>query len=216
MFTGIVHSEGEIEAIEPRGGDVRLRIRCPGLSLDSSSPGDSIAVNGVCLTAVDLAGESFAADVSRESLDLTTLGELRPGHRVNLEQALTLATPLGGHLVTGHVDGVGEVIERREEARSVRFRIRAPAALARYIARKGSICIDGVSLTVNDVEGPLFGVNIVPHTLEVTNVSSWKAGLRVNLEVDIVARYLERLLADDAPAGLSIGTLRENGFAKSY
>lgn len=216
MFTGIVHSEGEVEAIEPRGGDVRLRIRCPGLSLASSSLGDSIAVNGVCLTAVDLDGESFAADVSRESLDLTTLGELRPGHRVNLEQALTLATPLGGHLVTGHVDGVGEVIERREEARSVRFRVRAPAALGRYIARKGSICIDGVSLTVNDVDGAIFGVNIVPHTIEITNVSAWKPGLRVNLEVDIVARYLERLVGDDAAAGLSMETLRENGFAKSH
>ncbi len=139
-----------------------------------------------------------------------------PGHRVNLEQALTLATPLGGHLVTGHVDGVGEVIERREEARSVRFRVRAPAALARYIARKGSMCIDGVSLTVNDVDGPIFGVNIVPHTLEITNVSLWKTGLRVNLEVDIVARYLERLLGDDAAAALNMETLRENGFAKSH
>ncbi len=216
MFTGIIHSEGEVETIESRGGDVRLRIRCPGLSLASSSLGDSIAVNGVCLTAVDLDGETFAADVSRESLDLTTLGQLGPGHRVNLEQALTLATPLGGHLVTGHVDGVGEVIERREEARSVRFRVRAPAALARYIARKGSICIDGVSLTVNDVDGPIFGVNIVPHTLEITNVSLWKTGLRVNLEVDIVARYLERLLGDDAAAGLNMETLRENGFAKSH
>lgn len=216
MFTGIIHSEGEVETIESRGGDVRLRIRCPGLSLASSRLGDSIAVNGVCLTAVDLDGETFAADVSRESLDLTTLGQLGPGHRVNLEQALTLATPLGGHLVTGHVDGVGEVIERREEARSVRFRVRAPNALARYIARKGSICIDGVSLTVNDVDGSIFGVNIVPHTLEITNVSLWKTGLRVNLEVDIVARYLERLLGDDPAAGLNMETLRENGFAKSH
>lgn len=216
MFTGIIHSEGEVETIESRGGDVRLRIRCPGLSLASSRLGDSIAVNGVCLTAVDLDGETFAADVSRESLDLTTLGQLGPGHRVNLEQALTLATPLGGHLVTGHVDGVGEVIERREEARSVRFRVRAPNALARYIARKGSICIDGVSLTVNDVDGSIFGVNIVPHTLEITNVSLWKTGLRVNLEVDIVARYLERLLGDDAAAALNMETLRENGFAKSH
>ncbi|MGB5621781.1 MAG: riboflavin synthase [Gammaproteobacteria bacterium] len=216
MFTGIIHSEGEVEAIESRGGDVRLRIRCPGLSPASSSLGDSIAVNGVCLTAVELDGDTFAADVSRESLNMTTLGDLAPGHRVNLEQALTLATPLGGHLVTGHVDGVGEVIERREEARSVRFSVRAPDALARYIARKGSICIDGVSLTVNAVDGPIFDVNIVPHTLEITNVSAWKPGLRVNLEVDIVARYLERLLGDDAADGISMETLRENGFAKSH
>ncbi len=216
MFTGIVHSEGVVEAIEPRGGDVRLRIRCPELSPASGALGDSIAVNGVCLTAVALDDEGFAADVSKETLDTTALGGLRHGHRVNLERALTLSTPLGGHLVTGHVDGVGEVIESREEARSVRFRIRAPASLARYIARKGSICIDGVSLTVNEVEGAVFGVNIVPHTLEVTNVSRWSPGLQVNLEVDIVARYLERLLGGESSPGLSLDTLRENGFAKSH
>jgi riboflavin synthase len=216
MFTGIVHSEGVVEALEPRGGDVRLRIRCPGLSPAAGSLGDSIAVNGVCLTAVALDDDGFAADVSRETLDTTALGDLRQGHRVNLERALTLSTPLGGHLVTGHVDGVGQVIERREEARSVRFRIRAPAPLARYIARKGSICIDGVSLTVNEVEGAEFGVNIVPHTLQVTNVAAWVPGLKVNLEVDIVARYLERLLDGGSSAGLSLETLRENGFAKSH
>jgi len=216
MFTGIVHSEGVVAAVEPRGGDVRLRIRCPELSPASGALGDSIAVNGVCLTAVALDAEGFAADVSKETLNTTALGGLRDGHRVNLERALTLSTPLGGHLVTGHVDGVGEVIESREEARSVRFRIRAPASLARYIAPKGSICIDGVSLTVNEVEGAVFGVNIVPHTLEVTNVSRWTPGLQVNLEVDIVARYLERLLGGESSAGLSLETLRENGFAKSH
>ncbi|MGD8977033.1 MAG: riboflavin synthase [Gammaproteobacteria bacterium] len=216
MFTGIVHSEGVVEAIEPRGGDVRLRIRCPELSPASGALGDSIAVNGVCLTAVALDDDGFAADVSRETLNTTALGGLRDGDRVNLERALTLSTPLGGHLVTGHVDGVGEVIESREEARSVRFRIRAPAPLARYIARKGSICIDGISLTVNEVEGAVFGVNIVPHTLEVTNVSRWTPGLQVNLEVDIVARYLERLLGGGSSPGLSLETLRENGFARSH
>ncbi len=216
MFTGIVHSEGVVGAIEPRGGDVRLRIDCPQLDPASASLGDSIAVNGVCLTAVELSATGFAADVSRESLKLTTLGELKSGQRVNLERALTLATPLGGHLVTGHVDGVGEILERRQEARSVQYRIRAPAELAHYIARKGSICIDGVSLTVNEVDGPVFAINIVPHTFEVTNASDWKPGLRVNLEVDIVARYLERLLAGREAGGVSLAALRENGFAKSH
>jgi riboflavin synthase len=216
MFTGIVHSEGVVGAIEPRGGDVRLRVDCPQLDPASASLGDSIAVNGVCLTAVELSTTGFAADVSRESLKLTTLGELKSGQRVNLERALTLATPLGGHLVTGHVDGVGEILERRQEARSVQFRVRAPAELAHYIARKGSICIDGVSLTVNAVDGPVFAINIVPHTFEVTNASDWKPGLRVNLEVDIVARYLERLLAGREAGGVSLATLRENGFAKSH
>jgi len=216
MFTGIVHSEGVVGAIEPRGGDVRLRIQCPELDPESASLGDSIAVNGVCLTAVELSTTGFAADVSRESLKLTTLGELRSGQRVNLERALTLATPLGGHLVTGHVDGVGEIVERRQEARSVQFRISAPGELAHYIARKGSICIDGVSLTVNEVDGPSFTINIVPYTLEVTNASDWKPGLRVNLEVDIVARYLERLLGGREAGGVSLDTLRENGFAQSH
>ncbi|MGB5209148.1 MAG: riboflavin synthase [Gammaproteobacteria bacterium] len=216
MFTGIVHSQGVVEAIEPRGGDVRLRIQCPQLEPGSAAPGDSIAVNGVCLTAVALSETGFAADVSGETLKLTTLGDLKAGQRVNLERALTLATPLGGHLVTGHVDGVGEIVELRPEARSVQFRVRAPAELAHYIARKGSVCIDGVSLTVNKVDGPVFTINIVPHTLEVTGISGWKPGTRVNLEVDIVARYLERLLDGRETRGLDLATLTENGFAKSH
>lgn len=201
MFTGIIQSVGQIRRLDPRGGDVRLSIGTGKLPLADLSLGDSIAVNGVCLTAVDLGPDAFAADVSRETLSLTTLGHLVPGGPVNLEKALTLATPLGGHLVSGHVDGVGRVLERREDARSWRLRIEAPAGLARYIAHKGSICVDGVSLTVNAVDGACFDLNIVPHTLDETIIVFYQAGTRVNLEVDLIARYLERLLLGDKAAG---------------
>ena len=214
MFTGIIEAVGSISALEPRGGDLRLRVQAAGLDLAAAAIGDSIAVNGCCLTAVELSADGFAADVSRESLALTTLGTLERGSRVNLERALTLAKPLGGHLVTGHVDGIGQVESRADDGRSVRFRIRAPAELSRYLARKGSICVDGVSLTVNEVDGPVFGVNIVPHTLEATVFGSYRAGSRVNLEVDIVARYLERLVGE--PGGLSKARLEEYGFVKGH
>lgn len=219
MFTGIIQSVGEIVAREARGGDARLSVATGKLALQGVALGDSIAVNGVCLTAVDLAEGRFAADVSRETLSLTTLGDLRPGSPVNLEKALTLATPLGGHLVSGHVDGVGEVLERREDARSWRLRIQAPAPLARYIAQKGSICVDGVSLTVNTVHGAQFDLNIVPHTLEETIIRNYQPGTRVNLEVDLVARYLERLVlgeraADPRAEGLTTAFLAEHGFLK--
>lgn len=208
MFTGIIQSIGQVERLEPRGGDVRLVIASGKLDLAGVTLGDSIAVNGVCLTAVALRPRGFAADVSRETLSLTTLGGLAPGSAVNLETALTLSTPLGGHLVSGHVDGVGRVIEQREDARSWRLRIRSPDALARYIAAKGSICVDGTSLTVNRVEGPVFDLNIVPHTLKETIIGAYRVGTQVNLEVDLIARYLERLLLGDAaahPAGGSPG-----------
>ena len=214
MFTGIIEAVGSISALEPRGGDMRLRVNAGGLDLSAASIGDSIAVNGCCLTAVELAADGFAADVSRESLGLTTLGKLERGSRVNLERALTLSKPLGGHLVTGHVDGMGEVESRADDGRSVRFRIRVPAALSRYLARKGSICVDGVSLTVNEVDGAVFGVNIVPHTLEATVFGGYRAGSRVNLEVDIVARYVERLVGEEG--GLSAARLEEYGFVKGH
>jgi riboflavin synthase len=214
MFTGIIEAVGNISALEPRGGDLRLRVQAGGLDLAAAAIGDSIAVNGCCLTAVELGADGFAADVSRESLALTTLGNLERGSRVNLERALTLAKPLGGHLVTGHVDGIGQVEGRADDGRSVRFRIRVPAELSRYLARKGSICVDGVSLTVNEVDGPVFGVNIVPHTLEATVFGSYRAGSRVNLEVDIVARYLERLVGETG--GLSVARLEEYGFGKGH
>lgn len=193
MFTGIIEAVGRISQVSDVGGDRRMRFEAPGYLTDIRL-GDSVAVNGVCLTATDCGPDHFDADLSAETLNLTTSGQWTIGRAVNLERALTPAKPLGGHLVTGHVDGVGTLVSRHEDARSWRFRFEASAALARYIARKGSICIDGVSLTVNDVDGACFGVNIIPHTLSHTTLGALVAGDRVNLEVDLVARYLERLL----------------------
>ena len=217
MFTGIIQSIGEVAALEPKGGDLRLRIRTGKLDLADVQLGDSIAVNGVCLTAIDLPSDGFWADVSGETLARTTLGTLRSGSRVNLEKALTPTTRLGGHLVSGHVDGIGEVVSREPAARSERFVIRAPDALAKYIAEKGSICVDGISLTVNAVRGAEFELNIVPHTLQETTMSDFRPGTQVNLEVDIIARYLERLLlgekaADPEAGGISLATLQKAGF----
>jgi riboflavin synthase len=197
MFTGIVQSIGEVRTITPRGGDVELLIGAPGLDLSSVAIGDSISCSGCCLTVTRIEGDAFAADASIETLNVTTLGKWRTGDRLNLEKALCAGQPLGGHYVTGHVDGIASVVDRVNDARSIRVQFEAPAQLARYIARKGSVCIDGVSLTVNDVDGPRFSVNLIPHTLEVTTLDDYRAGTRVNLEVDIIARYLERL---NAPA----------------
>jgi riboflavin synthase len=196
VFTGIVQGVGRVVDVEAIGGDLRLRIDAGPVSLAGVGIGDSIAVNGACLTAVELGGGGFAADVSRETLSLTTLGELAAGSPVNLENALRAGQSLGGHYVSGHVDGVGQVLSRRDDARSVRIEFEVPWGLGRYVARKGSICIDGVSLTVNSASGTRFDVNLVPHTLEVTTLGRLAAGTRVNLEVDIIARYLERLLAE--------------------
>lgn len=200
MFTGIIQAQGTIADMQPRSGDMRLQINTGKLDLGDVSLGDSIAVNGVCLTAVELTGKSFSADVSNETLLLTSLAGLKTGSSVNLEKALTLATRLGGHLVSGHVDGVGTVISRSDDGRSVRFVIEAPAVLACYIAHKGSICIDGTSLTVNAVDGARFELNIVPHTLKETIMGNYQAGSEVNLEVDLIARYLERLVLGDKAA----------------
>lgn len=218
MFTGIVQAIGTIAAIETRGGDTRLRIATGALDLGDVQLGDSIAVSGVCLTAIALDARSFAADVSAETLACTTLGGCRAGDPVNLEKALTPLSRLGGHLVSGHVDGVGEVTDRRADARSVRFQVRAPESLAKYIAAKGSICMDGVSLTVNAVDGAAFELNIVPHTLTHTTLDALHAGSRVNLEVDLIARYLERLLLGDRAAAsattLTHAFLAEHGFLR--
>ncbi len=194
MFTGIIQCLGRLQTCSDQGNDLRLRIAAPGLDTHHAQPGDSIAVNGVCLTSIESSTGGFSADVSRETLNLTTLGLLQVGDQVNLETALTPASALGGHLVSGHVDGIGQILERHADARSERFKVRTPVLLARYIARKGSICIDGVSLTVNDVEDCEFTVNIIPHTLSHTCFDSYSAGTQVNLEVDQIARYLERLL----------------------
>jgi riboflavin synthase len=215
MFTGIIQAVGRIAHIESKGGDCRLTIETGKLPLAGVALGDSIAVSGVCLTAIELGSQHFCADVSRETLSRTTLGKARPGTAVNLELAVTPSSRLGGHIVSGHVDGVGSVVERRADARSVRFRIEAPANLAKYIAEKGSICVDGVSLTVNEVDGCRFDLNIVPHTLAETTLDEFLPGRRVNLEVDILARYLERLMLGDQAAANSTGGVTQELLAKS-
>ena len=219
MFTGIVETVGSLVSMERRGGDVRMRVAAGGLNLTAVQLGDSIATNGVCLTVIALQGDGFIADVSLETLSRTTLGGLAPGSRLNLESALTLSKPLGGHLVSGHVDGVGEVTELQPDGRSVRLQVRAPQDLARYIAVKGSICLDGVSLTVNQVRGSRFHVNLVPHTLQQTIVEEYRPGTRINIEVDMLARYLERLVLGDRAAlststgeGITLDKLALHGF----
>lgn len=219
MFTGIIQALGHVETAELRDGDLRLRVATRGLDLSDVRPGDSIAVNGVCLTAVGLPGDGFWSDVSAETVACTLIGKLGPGSRVNLEKALTPESRLGGHLVSGHVDGVGKVVARHDDGNSVRFEIKAPDELARYIASKGSICIDGTSLTVNEVSGARFGVNIVPHTLRETIMGDYLPGTGVNLEVDLIARYLERLMLGEQAAradspGISVDLLREHGFVR--
>ncbi|MFZ0256898.1 MAG: riboflavin synthase [Gammaproteobacteria bacterium] len=196
MFTGIIQAVGTVLSLDSMGTEQRLHIGVGTLDQSDLGIGHSIAVSGVCLTVTAITDGSFSADVSTETLSRTILGDLIVGSTVNLEKPLTLATPLGGHLVSGHVDGTGSVVGRREEGQSVRLEIEAPVNLTRYIAEKGSICVDGVSLTINEVLGDTFGVNIVPHTLRATTMGEYGGGRRVNLEVDIIARYLERFLLD--------------------
>ena len=193
MFTGIVQDIGRVRSLERRGGDVRLAIELDQLEPDRFAIGDSICVQGCCLTVVELVGQTFSADVSRETLSLTTLGELQAGSPVNLEPALRAGDALGGHLVSGHVDAIAAITALQEDGRSRRLTIQVPEPLARYIARKGSVTVDGVSLTVNEVSGTEFGVNIIPHTQTVSTLGELRVGSQVNLEVDQVARYIERL-----------------------
>lgn len=196
MFSGIVATTGRISHITANERGVRLTISAPGLDFSDVAPGDSIAVNGVCLTVVERQGVHFSADVSRETLDCTT--GLDAPAEVNLEKALRLADRLGGHLVTGHVDGVGEVLKFAPVGESHELVVRAPGTLAKYIARKGSITVNGVSLTVNRVEGTDFSINLIPHTIAATTLKHLAAGSRVNLEIDLVARYIERMMTADA------------------
>lgn len=200
MFTGIVQAVGSVAELQTSTGDARLRIITGKLPMDDVALGDSISTNGVCLTVVELPGDGFWADVSNETLALTTLGKLVPGSRVNLEKSLTPESRLGGHIVSGHVDGLGEIVSLAQDARSWRIVVRAPEELARYIAHKGSICIDGTSLTVNSVNGAEFDLNIIPQTMAETVFGEYKPGSPVNLEVDVIARYLERLLQGDKAA----------------
>lgn len=213
MFTGIVRAIGTIADIESRHGDVRLRVDSPDLPWLEYAPGDSILVSGVCLTAGALDARGFSCDVSRETLSVTTLGSLPPGARVNLEPALTLADRLGGHLVSGHVDGIGRLAGRHEDSRSVRMEIEYPAELRRYLARKGSVAVDGVSLTINAVSARSFGVNIIPHTALATTLGACRNGARLNLEVDLIARYLESLAHSPGGQGLTRAFLEANGYA---
>jgi riboflavin synthase len=203
MFTGIILAKGRVISLEERGGDLELGVAADGLDVARISLGDSVCVQGVCLTVTRKESSCFYADVSRETLSKTTLGNLQAGSNVNLEPSLRAGDALGGHLVSGHVDAVGHLVRIEQDARSWRLEFELPAALARFVAAKGSICLNGVSLTVNTVEGRRFDVNIIPHTHAVTTLGELRVGDGVNVEIDVVARYLDRLIgANRAPVGL--------------
>jgi riboflavin synthase len=212
MFTGIIKAKGTISAMDKRGGDVRLSVRSDGLPWAEYEVGESIAVNGVCLTAVALRKDGFDTDVSVETLDVTALGGLSTGSEVNLEPSISLGERLGGHLVSGHVDCTGKIVSSTADARSIRLAIEIPREYARYVAKKGSVCVDGVSLTVNEVSGNTFELNIIPHTADVTIIGDYAPGTVVNIEVDLLARYLERLLSKDGD-GISLEFLKAHGYA---
>ncbi len=219
MFTGIIQALGSVDSIESKGGDIRLGINTNDLDLSEAQPGDSIAVNGVCLTAVVLKKQGFVADVSLETMSKTSLGQLESGSPVNLEKALTLNTALGGHLVSGHVDGVATVVALENDARSMRYSFELAPELQHYIAEKGSVTIDGTSLTVNRVENNRFDVNIVPHTAQKTIFQYYRVQSQVNIEVDIIARYLERLIRgraddDNTSDNRLMASLLKSGFIK--
>lgn len=220
MFTGIIEALGHVADLKLRGGEWRLTVTSGSLDFSDVILGDSIAVNGVCLTVTRLDQETFEVDVSNETMQYTTLHGLSKGSKVNLEKALTPMKRLGGHIVSGHVDGVGELLDLRPDGASIRMDFKAPNELAKYIAHKGSICIDGTSLTVNSVKGAGFSVNIIPHTQAETIIQDYRTGKKVNIEVDVIARYLERLMqgekaADENPTSaqaLTRSLLAENGF----
>jgi len=217
MFTGIIEAVGAVKRLEPMGGDLRFVIDAGSLDMSDVQLGDSVAVNGVCLTVIEFESTSFSADVSNETISLTSLKGLKAGGAVNLEKAMLPTTRMGGHLVSGHVDGLGTVVSKSEDARSIRLEIEVPIELKKYIAVKGSICIDGTSLTVNSVDNRIVGLNIVPHTQERTVIQHYAKGTRVNLEVDLVARYLETLLLnmDDKDKGrVNMELLTRAGFVK--
>lgn len=219
MFTGIIESLGRVERIQDMGGDLRLQIQTP-LDLSDVHLGDSIATNGICLTVVDWGENWYAADVSKESLSRSTIAQWQLGRVVNVEKAMLPTTRFGGHIVSGHVDAVGEITQLRQDARSVYFEVTAPASIARYLAEKGSVTIDGISLTINYLRGCVLSLNVIPHTAERTNISTWQVGCKVNIEVDVLARYIERLMLGPAAAeqnqksNISMQFLAENGFLK--
>lgn len=219
MFTGIVESLGQVESLQSIGGDLRLRIKTD-LDMSDVHLGDSIATNGICLTVIDWGEHWYAADVSRESLNRSTVGTWTVGQAVNVEKAMLPTTRFGGHIVSGHVDAVGEITLMRQDARSLYFEVTAPVEIAKYLAEKGSITVDGISLTINHLRGNILSLNLIPHTAERTNIGTWKTGTRVNLEVDVLARYIERLLLGDKAAEqkteskLTMDFLAENGFLR--
>ena len=212
MFTGIVKAVGTLRKLTSLGGDVRLTVAADGIAWPTLDVGDSIAVNGVCLTAVALHEDGFDADVSLETLRVTALGSIDAGARVNLEPALKAGDSLGGHFVSGHIDCVGNVRECHKDARSTRLAVGIPADYSHYVAKKGSICVDGVSLTINEVSNDALEVNIIPHTAQMTIIDDYRVGTEVNIEVDMLARYLERLLGRD-DSGVSKAFLRAHGYA---
>ncbi|RQM67296.1 riboflavin synthase [Aeromonas enteropelogenes] len=216
MFTGIIEAVGTLASLRRQGEDMALTVHAPTLDFGDVKLGDSIATNGVCLTVVALGDKSYTADVSLETLSRTGFAEAKVGDRVNLEKALMPTSRLGGHLVSGHVDGVGEVKSVSSSGRAIEYWIAAPAELSRYIAGKGSIAVDGISLTVNAVQGELFRLTIVPHTAQETTIAQWKPGRRVNLEVDQIARYLERLMMGKSQgstsSNLTLEKLAKAGF----
>ncbi len=219
MFTGIVESLGKVESLQYIGGDVRLRIQTD-LDMSDVHLGDSIATNGICLTVIEWGNNWYAADVSRESLNRSTLSQWKVGQVVNVEKAMLPTTRFGGHIVSGHVDAVGEVTLVRRDARSIYYEVTAPVEIAKYLAEKGSVTVDGISLTINHLRGNIFSLNLIPHTAERTNIGTWQVGSKVNLEVDILARYIERLLLGDRAAQvehqskISLDFLAQNGFLK--
>lgn len=219
MFTGIIESLGKVESLQNIGGDVRVRIQTD-LDMSDVHLGDSIATNGICLTVIDWGSNWYSADVSCESLSRTTLAHWKVGQVVNVEKAMLPTTRFGGHIVSGHVDVVGEISQLRADARSLYFEVTAPVEIAKYLAEKGSITVDGISLTINHLRGNILSLNLIPHTAERTNITTWKVGTKVNLEVDILARYIERLLLGDKAAevkqesAISLDFLAQNGFLK--
>ncbi len=217
MFTGIVKAKGTIRSLKKQGGDLCMTVEARSLDWASFDVGESISVNGVCLTATALHPDGFDADVSMETMNVTALGDLSAGSAVNLEPSISLGERLGGHLVSGHVDCVGAVIARESDARSVRLTIEVPKEYGRYLAKKGSVCVDGVSLTINEVSAQTFEANIIPHTAEETIIGDYAVGSAVNIEVDLLARYIERLLERDdiaeEDAGISMDFLKAHGYA---
>ena len=219
MFTGIIESLGKVESLHSVGGDIRLRIQTH-LDMSDVHLGDSIATNGICLTVTDWGSNWYSADVSRESIHRSTISNWKVGQPVNVEKAMLPTTRFGGHIVSGHVDAVGEINVVRQDARSLYFEVTAPVEIAKYLAEKGSVTVDGISLTINHLRGNILSLNLIPHTAERTNISTWKTGTKVNLEVDVLARYIERLLLGDKAAEhkpeskLSMEFLAANGFLR--